>query len=220
MKKDLIDTIMEKEFHELSAAEREEIQSFCATEEDFNQAREVFLGVEALNFETPMPKAETKERLDHLFHQTYPKVAPVWYMSIAAVIVPKEKAIFRQPLVQIAAIGLLFLLVYPLWTSENALKATPQQTVSEVEPVETKPLTASNITPAPKEVKSVPNSNEPLAVDKLDNFPSVTHSEPIQMDVSTTRTSTASNHPDGVYVAYSQPASEAPEMLDLLTTTF
>jgi len=29
-----------------------------------------------------------------------------------------------------------------------------------------------------------------------------------------------SNHPDGVYVAYSQPASDAPEMLDLLTTTF
>lgn len=217
MKKDLIDTIMEKEFHELSADERAEIQSFCATEEEFNQARDVFTRVEAMAFETPTPKVETKERLDDLFHQSYPKVAPIWYMSVAAVVVPKNKVFYRQPLLQVAAIGLLFLLIYPVWTSEVVSNDAPQQQVAQAEipekdtPIEVKEI--RNDAPAP--VAETPVVDEKVERTQL----ATVDSEPVMQDL-TAATPGSTEHPDGVYVSYSQPASQEPEMLDLLTTTF
>jgi len=43
MKKDLIDTIMEKEFIEMSNAERKELEEFCTTESEYIQMKEVFV---------------------------------------------------------------------------------------------------------------------------------------------------------------------------------
>jgi len=67
MKKDLIDTIMEKEFIELSNAERKELEEFCTTESEYIQMKEVFISVEAMPLDNPTPRKETKEKLDELF---------------------------------------------------------------------------------------------------------------------------------------------------------
>lgn len=217
MKKDLIDTIMEKQFHELNSAEREEIQEFCATEDEFNQAREVFISVEAMNFEQPTPKVETKQRLDELFVQTYPKVAPIWYMSLAAVVVPKEKPFYRQPLMQIAAIGLLFLLVYPMWNSEVLTeKPTSELASTEVKPAE-KPSAPTESPAAEISSTSENFKTEPTVVAYSKTGPADLN---LQATIPGQATPVDEKHPDGVYIAYSQPASDAPDMLDLLTTTF
>ena len=108
-----MDIVREKEFIELTAAERVELEDLCSSEEEYNQIKAMFVGLGAMNWSNPTPKAETKERLDHLFAQQYPKAAPIWYNAPLAVLVPKGKPAYRQPLVQVAAVGLLVLLAYP-----------------------------------------------------------------------------------------------------------
>ena len=80
--------------------------------------KNVFASVSSLEFENPSPSEETKKSLDDLFHQTHPKAAPVWYMSALAVIAPKEKPFYRQPVIQVAAIGLMIFLLSPLFFSD------------------------------------------------------------------------------------------------------
>jgi len=223
MKKDLIDTIMEKEFHALSELEREELNSYCASEDEYNQMKEVFLGVEQMTWEAPKPKAETKQRLDDLFNSTYPKAAPVWYSSVLAVVVPKEKPIYRQPLAQIAAITLLALLLVPFWSSDSGVvKSSSSPQVAQVEqkgktekPTDVKPESVVETKEDPiifKETPVTKSSATPVLVASAGNIGG--------SSTSLGTTSTEGSHPDGVFVAVSQPASEAPEMFDLLTATF
>lgn len=220
MKKDLIDTIMEKEFVELTATERSELKEFCASEDEFNQMKEVFVGVESMQFTEAKPRVETKRRLDDLFDQTYPKVAPVWYMSAFAVIAPKGKSLHRQPLMQIAAIGLLFLMLYPFWTTNVQVPTEDSPQVALNEAPSKQPEVNSNVSSdykAPSVVQDVA-----LVAEKAE---AVVISEDVTATVvvasSTPGVDVANEpHPDGVFVAYSLPASETPELFDLLTTTF
>lgn len=227
MKKDLIDTIMEKEFHALTDSERSELASFCSSEEEFNQMKDVFIGVEQMVVDTPKPKAETKQRLDDLFDATYPKAAPLWYSSVLAVVVRQGKPVHRQPLLQIAAIALIVLMIVPFWNSNAELGETQDQIAEAKESVNV-PYADTNNSKAPvAEVKGFePKESEP----KKSEAPKVqSASEPTLMvatDAINPRqelrdaVSPGSNHPDGVFVAVSQPASENPEMFDLLTATF
>ena len=218
MKKDLIDTIMEKDFIELSNAERKELEEFCTTESEYIHMKEVFISVEAMPLDNPTPRKETKEKLVELFASTYPKAAPIWYSSVGAFIVRKNQPIHRQPLMQIAAVGLLLLLIYPIWNTSE-FKDAPRNEVASVE---------VNQTPISKDTKTevtAPDNNDDLVTDKKneDSSPKTATliasiEKPASMDALPGRLD--SDHPDGVYVAYSQPASDAPEMLDLLTTTF
>ncbi|GAB5418638.1 MAG: hypothetical protein Crog4KO_03950 [Crocinitomicaceae bacterium] len=228
MKKDLIDTIMEKEFHMLSDAERKELATFCDSEDEFNQMKDVFIGVEQMRFEQPKPKAETKQRLDDLFDSTHPKMAPIWYSSMFAVIIPREKPVHRQPLAQIAAIALLALLLVPFWSTNNVPEEAP---ILATETVENKPNVPSNngvTSPAVAEVKDVtPADSDVRNTEPVSNPVLVASAaEPVSVEPMTGAAATAtagapgSDHPDGVFIAVSQPASENPEMFDLLTATF
>ncbi len=114
MERDIVDIVMEKTYLELSAEERSELAEFCSSEDEFNQLKHVFASVENMEMDPPVPRAETKERLDHLFAETYPKTAPVWYNSVFAVLVPKDKPLYRQPLLHIAAVALLLIFTVPL----------------------------------------------------------------------------------------------------------
>lgn len=232
MKKDLIDTIMEKEYVELTPAEQVELKEFCANEDEYNQMKDVFIGVESLQFEQPVPRKETKQRLDDLFDQTYPKAAPVWYSSVLTVIVPKEKPLFRQPLVQVAAVGLLFLLVYPFWTTQVNVPAEKKTALAVNEPQKESPVVTepevkpvANTTPG-SDAKMVTAVEETRSPQIALNQPAVatvdTGIDDMDMDLSVAAIaeSDPSDHPDGIFVAYSQPASETPELFDLLTTTF
>lgn len=228
MKKDLIDTIMEKDFHALTDVERKELAAFCSSEDEYNQMKDVFIGVEQMKVAPLQPKAETKQRLDDLFDSTYPKVAPIWYSSMFAVVVPKGKPVHRQPLAQIAAIALLCLLLVPFWDTNSTIVDKPIQ-VAEASPVEvnTSPnndvtespvVEVSDVEPVKVETKGVQSAAAPVLI--------ASAAEPIPsdfngiIDLASSPGTTGSNHPDGVFVAVSQPASENPEMFDLLTATF
>ncbi|MCR9173360.1 MAG: hypothetical protein NXI10_12745 [bacterium] len=224
MKKDLIDTIMEKDFQALTDVEREELKSYCASEEEYNQMKDVFLGMEKMTWENPKPKAETKQRLDELFDATYPKAAPVWYNSVFAVVVPKEKPIHRQPLAQIAAIALVALLFIPFWKSNTELERTnSSEQVAQVAPsVNEKKNTEVTAKPV-KETKQVPSVTQELPSTRAKDMDVlVASAEPSTQPASsgTSVSGAGSEHPDGVFIAVSQPASESPEMFDLLTATF
>lgn len=228
MKKDLIDTIMEKEFHALSKAEREELSSYCSSEEEYNQMKEVFLGMEQMSWEHPKPKAETKKRLDDLFDSTYPAAAPVWYSSVLSVVVPKEKPMYRQPLAQIAAIALIVLLIVPFWNSNSEIvKPSGNEVVAKTKE---KPAGNNNsnggapvaeVKKESNQVKDAASNEDSDSRGSMDKSPVLMASvEPSQNESSVGGASAESAHPDGVFIAVSQPASDSPEMFDLLTATF
>ncbi len=119
MEKDLVNIISEKSFLELTAKEREEIREYITNEDEYNQMKEVFLMMETIDIPKEQPKAETKERLDALFDQTYPRATPVWYMSILGAVVPKDKPFIQQPLLKVAALVVLMFLIYPFLQSDQ-----------------------------------------------------------------------------------------------------
>lgn len=145
-----MDIVREKEFIELTAEDRAELGELCSSEDEYNQIKSMFVGMSSMDWSNPTPKAETKASLDALFAETYPKAAPVWYNAPLAVLIPKEKPIYRQPLVQVAAIGLLVLLAYP-FVNSTALEANSEQ-VATLE----KEMTA----PAEDDAKSAEETNK------------------------------------------------------------
>jgi hypothetical protein len=229
MKKDLIDTIMEKEFHALTEVERTELASFCSSEEEYNQMKDVFIGVEQLTAEQSIPKTETKQRLDDLFNSTYPKAAPVWYDSVLIAVVPKGKPIYRQPLAQIAAIALIAILIVPFWNSSDVAGTSTQfaqATETVVVPysggrsADVSSLPTNDLQPAENEVKTDLSQENPVVV-ALAPVKGFMSSEPsVSRELTASASVPGSTHPDGVFVAVSQPASDSPEMFDLLTATF
>lgn len=118
MERDIIDIVGSKEFIELTNSEKIELAEFCTSEDEYNQLKNVFKNINAMNIEVPTPKAETKKDLNALFVQTYPKAAPIWYNSVFTAVVPKNKPIYRQPLMQVAALVLLLFLAIPLFNSD------------------------------------------------------------------------------------------------------
>ena len=133
MERDVIDIVKEKEFIELSDTERAELGELCSSEEEFNQMKAMFASIGAISWSNPTPRAETKESLDHLFAQKHPKAAPIWYNAPLAVVAPKHKPFYRQPLVQAAAVGLLIFLAYPFVKSNVMTSDTAQVAVLEKE---------------------------------------------------------------------------------------
>ncbi|HIP31304.1 MAG TPA: hypothetical protein EYG86_00935 [Crocinitomicaceae bacterium] len=125
MERDIIDIITEKKFIQLTASEKTEMQEFCKTEEEFNQLKSVFASVNAMPIKNPTPNPQTKKDLDALFVQTYPKVAPIWYNSVLAVVIPKDKPFYRQPMLQVAAVALLLFLAVPMF--KNTMITEPVQ---------------------------------------------------------------------------------------------
>ncbi len=155
MERDVMDIIRDKEFIELTVAERAELGEMCSSEEEFDQVKSMFAGISAMDWSNPTPKAETKESLDHLFAQKYPKAAPIWYNAPLAVIAPKGKPFYRQPLIQAAAVGLLIFLAYPLVNSSVMDSKTNQVAALDTE------MTSSEVKESDKLVKEdVEKSNE------------------------------------------------------------
>ena len=138
MKRDVIDIVKDKEFIALTPEERKELAGLCNTEDEYNQLKHVLLGVDAMDWTNPQPKSETKESLDVLFAQTYPKAAGAWYSSTLALLVPKDKPFQRQPLLQIAALALLVFLTVPLLNSEDISEGKVVVAESRTEPEVTK----------------------------------------------------------------------------------
>lgn len=113
MKKDLFDIIREKSFEELTDAERAEVSEMAGDAEGYAELQGFMEEVDVVASETIVPSAKVKGDLDDLFDQVHGQKKYAWYMSFAAVIVPKEKPLYQQPLFYAAAVLLLALLVVP-----------------------------------------------------------------------------------------------------------
>lgn len=239
MEKELVNTVLEKEFNELSSNERIALNDYCSSEEEFEQLKMVFLSVEALKkSETIVPRTETKSSLDDIFAQKHGhKPRAIWYNSALVVLYPKEKAFVKRPLVQIAAIGLLFLLAYPLINSTKIQDLTETQLAEvKVEKQNAKPSRVKTSNPVSTD-SNVETVIEPIIYTRSE------HADPIYEDVMVATAEMSveeyipepevvfaaepsmAERPDGIYtgsstVTFSQPASAQPQVFDLLTTTF
>lgn len=234
MERDIFEIVAKKDFIALSPEERIELKDYCSTEEEYNQLKQVLTGVGAIGWTNPQPQVETKERLDVLFAQTHPKVAVPWYNSMLVVLIPKEKPIYRQPLLQIAALALLVFLTVPFLKSGNSETSqvlvadntsldkkdfdSEQEMNVEIEgDVDISTSTESEIVESETEVLDLPITREIIKKNVTGGLP-VNPSAPVAVAVS--------NHPDGVFieeemVAYSLPASDQPDdVMDLLTSAF
>lgn len=94
MVKDIFDTILEKEFHQLTSNELAEMAEFCKNEEEFLAMKQVLAHSKTIA-EGPKlsPMEETKEKLDNLFDSTHGRerrIIPFYLnpiIQIAAVVV-------------------------------------------------------------------------------------------------------------------------------------
>lgn len=240
MEKELIHKVLNKKFIELSPTEREEMKQWCASEEEFDQLKFVFSNLSKLKEnELLTPRPETKRSLDELFAQKHAKKAPVvWYNSMLVLLYPKEKPFALRPIIQLAAIALVLLMVYPFLFNEP-LKRKDQPLAKNEQPINQpkSDITTQNSVESPKvtsgsqlgessdhvkelEVESMIVDAESFGVEDLalDENPSLS-------SMAGASAFAESTHPDGIFVGvstitYSQPVSAQPDVLDLLTTTF
>ena len=113
MERDILDIVTKKKYFELTDTEKLELQEVCSTEEEFDQLKYVMSNVSTITWNEDSPKPETKAKLDDIFAETHPKAAPVWYTSVLTFLAPADKPFYRQPILQLAAVGLLVLLALP-----------------------------------------------------------------------------------------------------------
>jgi hypothetical protein len=242
MEKELVDLIAEKNFDQLNATEREALGEWCASEEEFQQMKDLFFGLEVLKNEARLtPKQETKKSLDDIFAATHAEPKTIlWYNSVWMTVYPKEKAVFRRPLIQMAAAVVLLVLISPLFFQTAIYTGKVQSAKNEVKQVE-EPKIENNL---PKqtdvEVKSTPVGNTATA-QVADKEVLVAHDEDLRssemvdvlkredVEFASVAPSVAAgavfDHPDGIFIgeksiAFSQAAKDQPGFLDLLTATF
>lgn len=244
MERDYLDIIKEKEFIELNSDEKAEVLEICATEDEFNAMKSMLLQIDTVAAEPILPKEETKKSLDDLFAQTYPKVTPVWYNSVFAVIVPKEKPIYRQPLVQIAAAFLIFWMVFPFFNeplkpeAKQLAKVEVKGAEQPVEEVKEEEIESNN-----QQDELIPNVEQNQIQDETittsenvmtrsiaTNTPAPlaeSESDVVAFSMDEFAEAEESTHPDGIFmgaadrtVAFAQSGSETQDLLDLLTPTF
>jgi hypothetical protein len=239
MEKELVNTVLEKEFNELSSNERVALNDYCNSEEEFEQLKMVFLSVEALKkSETLQPRVETKNSLDDIFAQKHGhKPRAIWYNSALVVLYPTEKTFVKRPLVQIAAVALLLLLAYPLVNSTKIQDQSETQLAEvKVEKQNEKPSTTKTsntesestvVEPAIEptvQTRSV--EIEPMYEDVMVAAPEMSYEEyRSEPEAVYAAVPAVAERPDGIYtgsssVTFSQPASAQPQVFDLLTTTF
>jgi hypothetical protein len=243
MEKELVKIVLEKEYDELTSSERVSLREWCSGQDEFEHLKTVMKGVEQIRISRQFgPRPEVKSSLDTLFEQRHAKQAPMlWYNSIMMALYPKDKPLAQRPLLQLAAIALLLIMVYPFMFNSDLVKKKEQ--VAQVEeqkaPEEQSPSAKTEEngleSPAPfgntRSVETQGMSLEEAPVDMMVSANSA--AETVAMDEPaapmtyswTTSAGAVSTHPDGIYmgesaVSYSQSAAIQPAVFDLLTTTF
>jgi hypothetical protein len=239
MKKELVNTILEREFNELSSNERIALNEYCTSEEEYEQLKMVFLSVESLKkSETIQPRFETKNSLDDIFAQKHgQKPRAIWYNSALVVLYPTEKTFVKRPLVQIAALALLLLLAFPIVNSTKVQDQSESQ-LAEVKfkKQDAKATTAKSSSPESSSALAEPAPEptvqtrsidmEPLSEDMMVAAPEMSYEAyPSEPEAVYAAVPILSERPDGIYtgssiVTFSQAASAQPQVFDLLTTTF
>lgn len=162
MEADIEKLMSSKSFKELTTQEREEWQDLFTTEEEYDQMKSMFAGLEMIREEKFEPAAKTKKSLDDLFAETYGAEEKITAPTFWTKVFPQEKSFFQRPLVQIAAAVLLIVLAVPFLT-QNKFENSPVQVAKNGMAEETK--TETTIGPA-GETKSM-NPGSTLAKNVL-----------------------------------------------------
>lgn len=250
MKKDLFDIIKSKSYDELTEVERLEVAELAEDAVAYDNLKKFMLDVDSIAVNDFQPSGRVKTELNDLFDQVHGQRRYAWYMSFAAVIVPKEKPLHKQPLFYAAAVLLLALLVVPisnLKLGDSANMMAQQEVVEEeIVPtlekeefnesevaISTDVVTRSDNNEANAEVIMEEGARVPMeesfALKEAENMEdeiTVFSLNAAPMSVTSVPATTGSSHPDGVFDNWAQesnfsiPASKQPELLDLLTATF
>ncbi len=226
MKKDLFDIIREKSYEELSAVEREEFAEMVTDAEQYEELQGFMHEVDVVATEEVIPSIRVKEDLNDLFEQVHGQRKYAWYMSFAAVLVPKDKPLYQQPLFYAAAMLLLVLLVVP-FANKNLTGSTEvlaQKEVAKEEVVSSVDDNKISVeVPVSTNVETRTTNHQSKSEVVMEDANSVSGFSAIEgglaeeemseaesdvmefdMNISTTisapvPTSTAVNHPDGVF---------------------
>lgn len=115
MVKDIFDTILEKEFYQLTASELAEMGEFCKTEEEFMAMKQVLIHSKSVAGGPKLsPRDTTKEKLDNLFDQTHGR---------SRRFIPS----YLTPIIQIAAVLAVGFAVWMFFlNNRDAVPATQQ----------------------------------------------------------------------------------------------
>lgn len=113
MKKDLFDIIKSKSYDELTDSERVEVGEMAEDAMSYDNLKKFMSDVDAMSKDQIVPSSKVQSNLNELFDQVHGQRRYAWYMSFAAIVIPKEKPLHKQPLFYAAAILLLALLVVP-----------------------------------------------------------------------------------------------------------
>ncbi|TNE54600.1 MAG: hypothetical protein EP338_07210 [Bacteroidetes bacterium] len=180
MGKDIMDQVFAKSYHELTEAEKMEMKDLFTSEEEFLQIKMVMDSLEQSVKEQEASlasKAETKERLDHLFHETYQSRGILWYNSVGSFLVTSDKRWYQQNLTRIAAVLLVALFSLPLlmnnWEQKNnnlVAHHEPEKTVSPklVNPESTEQKKLAAVTAREKKLEEANGEPPVLAFDYED----------------------------------------------------
>lgn len=232
MKEDLFDIIKLKSYDELTSQERSEIAELAENEVAYDNLKKFMLDVDGVTNDHIQPSESVKADLNELFDQVHGGRRYAWYMSFAAVVVPKEKPLHKQPLFYAAAILLIALLVVPI-SNMNLNETKPviaQQEVVREEVVPTEEMVENEAEVAistdvnTRSVAEQPNSEvvmkdaEDLSNDQFETFSlakeeSLAEEEVVVTDftfsapatsVPSAPTTTGIAHPDGVFDNWAQ----------------
>jgi hypothetical protein len=235
MEKELTDLFSEKRYNDLSLDEKEQLTDLCASEEEFEQMRQVFSAIQMSKDETFHPKKETKDSLDELFASVHAPQRKVFWMQTAWLLVyPEDKPFIRKPLVQFAALGILLLLTVPFLLQDNLVdqksytaKVGENQKSAVTKPTESSAISDSVVESSPTNTVNNRASQPVLSTTLIEQNGQVSWPSNDAFFDEVARTSTAVtefDHPDGefkgVAAAFSCSALDQPGVLDLITATF
>lgn len=166
METETLNHILAKSYADLTAAERAEIADLCTSEEEFLHLRDVFAAVDAMAEATTKqePLPQTKRKLDELFYQTHQKKGVLWYNTLWTALYPAEKSWYQRPALQLAAVFVLLIALYPVWNNQRAFQE--QKMMARLE----EPAGISAAPPAEAD-QSQPVLSDANAVQKAESAP-------------------------------------------------
>lgn len=114
MEKEIENIILNKSFIELDTHEKELISEWASTEDEYSQLKSVFQAADLFKErQNKELNPVIKQRLDVRFKEKYNKERLVWYNKLWLFLWPENSGIVKKPLLQLAAVGLVLLIVTP-----------------------------------------------------------------------------------------------------------
>lgn len=177
--------ILQKEYFELTPAEREVIDDFVSNEEEYLQFKTTLLMSTDIKTENIKPKAETKESLMALMEESRPE-RKIWYNAPLVFLFPEDKPSFAKPGVYLAfaAILITVFLIVPLDFGSPEMKKDMAK--KEADSAENKTSTADSEDDVATSMKEELADEAPMAeeesIEKTEEAPIEMEADEMVMD--------------------------------------